>query len=271
MLPGSPAIGAGTTVSGVTTDQRGDPLDSPPDIGAFQSQGFTLTVVAGSTPQQTTDGTAFANPLAVVVTANNPIEPVGGGIVNFTAPSSGASAALSAGTATIASNGTASVVAADNSIAGSYIVTASDAGAAPVSFNLTNLVSSLVSVYTVNSTSGAISGSGTSGTLPYVMFLANANANPGTDGAEIQFDSSVFSSPQTITLGATLVLSEKFGPEVIDGPGAGLVTVSGGGTVGVFQIGERRHGDALGTDDQRWLDDRGRRRDRQRRYLDDQR
>ena len=38
------------------------------------------------------------------------------------------------------------------------------------------------------------------------------------------------SSPQTITLGATLVLSETAGPEMIDGPGAGLVTVSGGGT-----------------------------------------
>ncbi len=37
LLPGSPAIGAGTTVSGVTTDQRGLALDSPPDIGAFQT------------------------------------------------------------------------------------------------------------------------------------------------------------------------------------------------------------------------------------------
>ncbi len=174
--------------------------------------------------------------LAVVVTANNPIEPVIGGTVSFTAPSSGASAALSAGTATIGADGTAAIVAADNSIAGSYRVTALDAGAVPVSFHLTNLVSSLVSVYTVNSPGGAISGSGTSGTLPYVVFLANANANPGGNGAEIRFDSSVFASPQTITLGATLVLSQTIGPEVIDGPGAGLVTVSGGGTVGVFQI-----------------------------------
>ena len=36
---GSPAIGAGTAVEGVTTDQRGQPLDAPnPDIGAFQAQ-----------------------------------------------------------------------------------------------------------------------------------------------------------------------------------------------------------------------------------------
>ncbi len=88
LLPGSVAIGAGTAVSGITTDQRGEPLGSPPDIGAFQSQGFTINPVAGSTPQQTTDGTAFADPLAVVVTANNPLEPVAGGTLTFAAPSS---------------------------------------------------------------------------------------------------------------------------------------------------------------------------------------
>ncbi len=39
LLPGSPAIGAGTAVPGITTDQRGLPLNSPvPDIGAYQTQ-----------------------------------------------------------------------------------------------------------------------------------------------------------------------------------------------------------------------------------------
>ncbi len=91
-------------------------------------------------------------------------------------------------------------------------------------------------IFTVDSTGSGTSGSGTSGTLPYVIGLANANTN--TDGSEIEFDPSVFtsSSPQTIALGATLVLSETTGPEVIDGPGAELATVSGGGTVTVFQI-----------------------------------
>ena len=45
------------------------------------------------------------------------------------------------------------------------------------------------------------------GTLPYV--ISQANANTSTDGSEIEFDSSVFSSPQAITLGGTqLELSE---------------------------------------------------------------
>ena len=38
-------------------------------------------------------------------------------------------------------------------------------------------------IYTVNSTGSGTSGSGTSGTLPYVISLANANTNP--DGSEI--------------------------------------------------------------------------------------
>ena len=37
LLPGSPAIGEGAAVAGVTTDQRGFALDSPVDIGAFQA------------------------------------------------------------------------------------------------------------------------------------------------------------------------------------------------------------------------------------------
>jgi fibronectin-binding autotransporter adhesin len=44
LLPGSPAIHTGVAVSGITTDQRGFALDSPPDIGAFQSHPGPLVV-----------------------------------------------------------------------------------------------------------------------------------------------------------------------------------------------------------------------------------
>ncbi len=43
LSPGSPAIAAGTS-GGITTDQRGFPLDSPIDIGAFQVQAGPLVV-----------------------------------------------------------------------------------------------------------------------------------------------------------------------------------------------------------------------------------
>jgi hypothetical protein len=142
LLPGSPAIGAGTTLSGIAFDQRGEPLDSPnPDIGAFQSQGFTLTPVAGSTPQSTVPGTAFANPLAVSVTADNSVEPVDGGSLAFAAPVTGASAQLSATTATVGTGGVASVTATANATGGSYTVNASVPGAASsVTFALSNLI-----------------------------------------------------------------------------------------------------------------------------------
>jgi hypothetical protein len=49
LLPGSAAIGAGTTISGITTDQRGLPLDNPPDIGAFQVQSGLLALQVNTT------------------------------------------------------------------------------------------------------------------------------------------------------------------------------------------------------------------------------
>jgi Bacterial Ig-like domain (group 3)/Right handed beta helix region len=148
LLPGSPAIGAGTAVSGVTTDQRGLPLDSPaPDIGAFQSQGFTLEAV-GATTVGVAPGASVV--LAVTVSAKNPIEPVAGGVVTFGAGSSdGASATLTGTSATIGAaliDGTnyadaAVVTATANATAGTYTLSATAAGAAtPVDFTLTNLI-----------------------------------------------------------------------------------------------------------------------------------
>jgi fibronectin-binding autotransporter adhesin len=147
LLPGSPAIGNGTkadypgTTGVIAIDQRGSDLDAPaPDIGSFQSQGFTLTAVSGGTPQSATIGTAFAAPLSVQVTAKDPEEPVAGGVISFTLPSAGASAALSGVQATIGTNGEASVTAAANSSAGSYTVSASIPGTtAAAEFHLTNL------------------------------------------------------------------------------------------------------------------------------------
>jgi Bacterial Ig-like domain (group 3) len=144
LLPGSPALGKGAAISGITTDQRGEPLDSPqPDIGAFQSQGFTLTAVAGSNPQSVAAGDNFANPLAVTVVAKDSLEPVAGGVITFTATpaSNGASVNLSGTTATIGSNGVAQVTGMANSTTGSYSVAASSAGVAtPFEFSLTNIV-----------------------------------------------------------------------------------------------------------------------------------
>jgi hypothetical protein len=91
-------------------------------------------------------------------------------------------------------------------------------------------------IYTVNSTGNGTSGSGTSGTLPYVISLADADTNP--DGDVITFDPTVFSTPQTIQLSGTLNLDGSTGPVAIQGPGAGLLTINGPGNDYVLDNGE---------------------------------
>ncbi len=101
LLPGSPAIDAGSATWSSATDQRSisRPQSPAPDIGAFESRGFTISVTSGNS-QTTPATTAFALPLQVTV-ASAYGEPVEGGVVTFTAPSSGASATFSSGTAAI--------------------------------------------------------------------------------------------------------------------------------------------------------------------------
>ncbi|WP_243651762.1 choice-of-anchor U domain-containing protein [Thiobaca trueperi] len=144
LLPGSVALDAGdaTTCGTIPKDQRGTDriIGTSCDIGAFESKGFTLTPVTGSTPQSATVSTAFTNTLGVTVAsvATTPPEPVNGGRVTFTAPGTGASATLATSPATIAS-GAASVNVTANATAGAYSVTAGARGVATdASFSLTN-------------------------------------------------------------------------------------------------------------------------------------
>jgi hypothetical protein len=94
------------------------------------------------------------------------------------------------------------------------------------------LLSGNPTYYTVNLTSdtGASSGADVntgnpSGDLLWAVEQANANTN--TSGSVINFDPVLFATPQTITLSSALELSEPDGPEIIDGPAAGVV-ISGG-------------------------------------------
>ncbi|RLS77917.1 MAG: hypothetical protein DWI02_09345, partial [Planctomycetota bacterium] len=144
LLPGSLAIDTGTSTGAPGTDQRGSGRVGLTDIGAFESQGFTLATVAGSTPQSTIVTTPFTNPLVVTVTANNPAEPVNGGVINFNVPLIGASATLSSSSSSI-NTSQASVIATANGLAGSYDVTAATRGAASFNFSLTNIAQVVLS------------------------------------------------------------------------------------------------------------------------------
>ena len=222
LLPGSPAIDAGSNALAVdangnplTTDQRGAGfprvVNGTVDIGAFESQGFTLTPVTGSTPQGTPVNSPFANPLAVIVTANNPLEPVAGGIVTFSAPASGASASLSTTSpVTIGSNGQASVTATANAIGGQYTVSASTAGAAaPASFVLTNQFLS----QTINF--GPLAGQ-TYGVAPITLIATD------TSGLPVSF--TVLSGPATLS-GSVLTVTGA-GNVVVEASQPGNATYS---------------------------------------------
>ncbi len=245
LLPGSPAIDAGASGGAIpTTDQRGKPRDGATDIGAFESQGFTFTPVAGSTPQTAAIGAAFANPLAVTVTPNNPLEPVNGGAVHFVvtpAANGAAPLCLDANSpnglpfalfysVTVAS-GQAAISAGPNNIAGSYTMLASATGSSPaVSFALTNAGPNFSSLV-VNTTSAALFAGPGLLSLPLAVLLANSDGTANS----ITFNPTVFATPQTITLtGQQLELTDTSGLQTITGPAAG-VTISGGGLSRVFQ------------------------------------
>ena len=137
LLPGSPAIDAGTTADVPDKDARGVDRVGLPDIGAFESQGFILGSLTG-TPQNTFLETAFADPLGLIITPQGSGEPVEGGIVYFTAPAAGASCTFDLNPVSIDGEGQASVRATANAIFGSYLVTASARGAEDASFQLVN-------------------------------------------------------------------------------------------------------------------------------------
>jgi|GEM_PF-1109981 len=121
----SASVGASTAASFALTNTAGPPA--------------TLVVGgSGSGTQTATVNTMFAQALVVRVEDNH-ANAVAGVTVNFAAPTSGASALLSATTATTAANGEASVQATANTVAGVYTVSATVAGVAtPLTFNLTN-------------------------------------------------------------------------------------------------------------------------------------
>ena len=145
LLPNSPALNAGNNANApVGNDQRGATriFGGVVDIGAFESQGFSLTPLANTTPQSTNINTSFTQPLGVQVTenfVNSPI-PAPNILVTFAPPSSNANGAF-AGNASVLTNNLGIAVApafTANGVSGSYTVAAAATGFTPASFSLTN-------------------------------------------------------------------------------------------------------------------------------------
>ncbi|BBC23127.1 haemagglutination activity domain protein [Pseudanabaena sp. ABRG5-3] len=147
LLPNSPALNAGNNANApVGNDQRGATriFGGVVDIGAFESQGFSLTPLANTTPQSTNINTSFVQPLGVQVTenfVNSPI-PAPNILVTFTPPSSSANGVF-AGNTNVLTNNRGIAIAPTftaNGILGNYEVTATATGFKPATFTLTNKV-----------------------------------------------------------------------------------------------------------------------------------
>ncbi|MFN8445322.1 MAG: choice-of-anchor Q domain-containing protein [Caldilineaceae bacterium] len=183
LLPGSPAINAGTSTGAPTSDQRGVARVGVTDIGAFESRGFTMALSSGNN-QSTAVNSSFPNPLAVTVSSANG-EPVNGGKVTFTPPGSGASSTIAGNPATI-SGGTATsgIVTANGTVGGPYTVAASTRGVTTgVNFSLTN---------------------NPANTIPTISNISNQTINEDANTGTINFTIG-----DTETAASSLVLSKS--------------------------------------------------------------
>ena len=212
-------------------------------ITADASQAFFLEVILGTnvnltatagTPQSTVIGTAFSNPLQVVVQDSG--TPVAGATVTFTTSASGPGAVLSSPTAVTNASGVASVNATANGTGGSYTVTATYQGlSAP--FSLTNLVGppSSLAVSPATLQSAAL---GTAFPKALKVTLTDSAGNPAS-GVTVTF--SVPASGASAVLSNTTVLTNAAGVASVTATanitvGAYTVTVSAAGLSNTFLL-----------------------------------
>lgn len=180
--------------------------------------------------QTTNINTPFPANLRVQVTDGNEV-PIPGVDVIFTAPSTGASGTFSNGMTTVTvtsdKNGHATAPTfTANGTAGEFEVTATTEGAnGSATFYLTNVAPM---TYVVSNTSDDGAGS-------LRQAIGDADENSGDD--TIIFDQSVFSTAQTITLNSGALFVGGNGTLTISGPGANLLTISGGNSSGIFDVG----------------------------------
>jgi hypothetical protein len=247
LLPGSLGIAVGVaadylgTTTPLTTDQRGQPLDSAaPDIGAFQTH-FSVSVAGGS-GQEAFPGAAFASPLRVTVSANNNLDPVIGGVVTFAGPTSGSSLA-SPVTAIIGNSGQAGANVTANGTVGRYTVSATVPGTSTSApFSLTNVAVTFGSeALSYNGSPQSISDTVTPDGATYsVQYLgAPSNDKPPTNAGGYTLvirlpDGEQASQPFSIAR-TNPTLTAAAGPAVVVGAGAPLTasaTLAGGVNAG---------------------------------------
>ncbi len=150
LISGTPTASASSlTLAFTVTDKSVPSLTATVTLSltiAAQASAASITT-SGGTPQTAAIGTVFGSPFVAIVKDSGG-NPVTGAMVNFIAPSSGASGSFSGGITTAATNTSGLATSAPftaNGIAGSYAVTAAVSGVpAPAVYSLTNTASGIV-------------------------------------------------------------------------------------------------------------------------------
>ncbi len=206
----------GATYDPITGDALFSTWSSALIFGVKGFKGGQVTATSGGS-QSAMVGKAFASPLTVTV--KDPFgKPVSGATVSFTAPTSGASAVLSAKNKMTAANGTATITATANTTAGAYAVTAKVYGTS-VTFPLTN-----VALSTLTLSPASVVG-GLSTTANTVTLTSAAPAGGGT----ITLSSSnpaVATVPGSVTVAAGATVSAPFTITTTAGTSAKQVTIT---------------------------------------------
>ena len=252
---GAPPVGASATLSGNTATTNASGIASVTatansTVGSYivtanyqnLSVTFNLTntgtaslTATGGTPQATLVGTAFPAALQVTVkdTSGNPIS---GANVTFAAPTTGASAVLSAGNAVTNASGVASVTATANGTPGAYTVTAA-LGALTANFSLTNTSVPPASIAATGGTP-QVALLGAAFPNPLQATVRDANGNP-VAGATVTFTAP--SSGPGAVLSASTAVSNGSGVASVAAtannlPGSYNVTATVGSLSATFSL-----------------------------------
>ncbi len=204
----------------------------PPTVGAPAA----VYVYSGNN-QLTSTGTAFANPLAVLVADSNGT-PVPNTTVSFAAiPSAGgASAGLGTGTATTNASGIATLAATANSTPGTYAVNATVSGvSSPAAFALTNVgpPASITYVNGGNSADPQVAPINAQYAAPLAAVVRDAAGNP-IPGVTVTYTAVPASGAScTVSNGSSSGASVS---ATTDSSGMSSVTATANGTVGAFTV-----------------------------------
>jgi hypothetical protein len=166
---------ANTVAGSYVVNASVEGVDTPASFNLTNTAGAAAaTIAALGAAQSAVVGMPFPEPLVVLVTDvfGNPVEGVE---VDFAAPTTGATAILSATTVFTDANGLAQVTATANNITGSYEITATVSGIAPpAAFALTNRLDDGT---TVTGGSGDEQSASLGGAFACALTVAVADAN----------------------------------------------------------------------------------------------